>query len=538
MQRSDRRTALWLALAVFAVLAPGAFFGVPGKSVAGAWRVLSGEVPYRDFWSMYAPGQFYATAAVLALCGKQVLAPALVACGVKAASAALLFLAGVGFGAPRRLALLVAAIVGLALFEVAPELSSYPPALACILGALCAVARPRPALVLAGLLLGAAAFFKHDVAAYATLAVGAGLALEPWIAGAAAEGRARALREALTVGVTAAGLVALLALGLAWLAGRDALVDLVLFPLGDFQLVRGEPYPGLVPNISALEGFFAKPCELARARDAVEALAEWTLANAPQLAFVGLLASLAHARHRLTRPARLGLAVLLASLPLYWWAAHTQMNTHLVSMAVAALLASAVAWPFLQSRALRSTLALVALFHVSGLLLRPALELALPLRGWTRIEALGLPHAAGIQVSAREREAYATIRAFTDERVAPDEPVYLGVSRHDAIVINNPRFLWLLDRPCATRYHELHPGVTDRDDVQREMIAELERRRVRCAVIWRFGWPQDMLDRIVARRRAVLPECGATALDEFLAQEFRTVLEVGEYLVLWRELER
>ena len=71
MQRSDRRTALWLALAVFAVLAPGAFFGVPGKSVAGAWRVLSGEVPYRDFWSMYAPGQFYATAAVLALCGKQ-----------------------------------------------------------------------------------------------------------------------------------------------------------------------------------------------------------------------------------------------------------------------------------------------------------------------------------------------------------------------------------------------------------------------------------------------------------------------------------
>lgn len=538
MQRSDRRTALWLALAVFAALAPGAFFGVPGKSVAGAWRVLAGEVPYRDFWSMYAPGQFYATAAVLALCGKQVLAPALVACGVKATSAALLFLAGVGFGAPRRLALLVAAIVGLALFEIAPELSSYPPALACILGALCAVARPQPALVRAGLLLGTAAFFKHDVAAYATLAIGAGLALEPWIAGAAAEGRARALRAALAVGVTAAGVVVLLALGLAWLAGRDALVDLVLFPLGDFRVVRGEPYPGFVPNMKLLAGFFAQPGELVRARDAVEALAEWTLANAPQVAFVALLVALAHARHRLTRPAGLGLATLLAALPLYGWAAHTQLNTHLVSMAIAVLLGTVVAWPFLQSRALRAVLASIALFQISGLLLRPALEVALPLRGWSRIESLGLPHARGILVSAREREAYGKIRAFVDEHVAPDEPVYLGVARHDAIVINNPRFLWLLDRPCATRYHELHPGVTDRDDVQREMIADLERGRVRCAVIWRFGWSQEMLDRIVAERRAAISQCGATALDEYLAREFRPALEVGEYVVLWRDFER
>ena len=84
----------------------------------------------------------------------------------------------------------------------------------------------------------------------------------------------------------------------------------------------------------------------------------------------------------------------------------------------------------------------------------------------------------------------------------------------------------------------MHPGVTDREDVQREMIADLERKRVRCAVIWRFGWQPELLDQIVARRQAVLPECGATLLDEYLAREFNTVLEVGEYAVLWRDLER
>lgn len=538
MERADRRTALWLALAVFLALAPGAFFGVPGKSVAGAWRVLAGEVPYRDFWSMYAPGQFYATAGVLALCGKQVLAPALVACALKACTAALLFVASVGFGAPRRLALLASATIGMALFEIAPELSSYPPALACVAGAWCTLARAPQASSRAGLLLGLAAFFKHDVAAYATASACAGVALEPWIGRESAEERSRALRAALSMGGAAAGVVAVLALGQGALSGRDALVDLVLFPLGDFRIVRSEDYPGLSPNLPLVARFLASPGDLARARDAAEALSEWMLGNAPQVAFLALLAAGATAWKRLTRATRRGFVFLVGAVPLFWWAAHTQQNTHFTSMGIAVLLALALVTPKLDSRAARAALAALAVFHAAALFTRPALDLALPLRAWSRIETLGLPHAAGVQVSPRERETYATIRAFTDERVAPDEPVYLGVARHDAIVINNPRFLWLLDRPCATRYHELHPGVTDREDVQREMIADLERKRVRCAIIWRFGWSTQMLDRIAAERQAAIPECGATLLDEYLAREFDTVLEVGEYAVLWRDLER
>jgi len=538
MDRAHRRTALWLALAVFAALAPSAFFGVPGKSVAGAWRVLDGEVPYRDFWSMYAPGQFYATAGVLALCGKQVLAPALVACALKALCCALAYLSAVRLGARRLTALLVAVVLAAAEFEIAPELSSYPPALACVLGALYAVARVQPAPLLAGALLGAAALFKHDVAAYATLALATGLALAPRLGAGERGERAQGLRAALQLATMAAGVVAVLALGLGALAGRDALVDLVLFPLGDFRLVRSEPYPGLSPYLPPVAAYLASPSELVRARDAAQALSEWMQANAPQYAFFALLAAFAHARARLSPETRRGLATLLAALPLYWWAAHTQMNTHLVTMGLGALLGIVTVAPAVESRALRLLLGASALFLAAGLLSRAALELALPLRGWARIETLGLPHAAGLRVSPREREAYARIRAFTDERVATDEPVYLGVARHDAIVINNPRFLWGLDRPCATRYHELHPGVTDREDVQREMIADLERKRVRCAVIWRFRWQPELLDQIVARRQAVLPECGATLLDEYLAREFDTVLEVGEYAVLWRDLER
>ena len=53
---SDKKRAWLLGLIAFLLLAPGAFFDLPsGKLVVGATRILEGEIPYRDFWTMYAP---------------------------------------------------------------------------------------------------------------------------------------------------------------------------------------------------------------------------------------------------------------------------------------------------------------------------------------------------------------------------------------------------------------------------------------------------------------------------------------------------
>ena len=60
---NDKGRAWFLGLIAFLLLAPGAFYGLPsGKLVVGATRILQGEVPYRDFWTMYAPGSSYLTA--------------------------------------------------------------------------------------------------------------------------------------------------------------------------------------------------------------------------------------------------------------------------------------------------------------------------------------------------------------------------------------------------------------------------------------------------------------------------------------------
>src|SRR3972149_5304732 len=45
-----------------------------GIAVYGAQRLLEGDLPYRDFWTIYAPGQFYALAGLFKVFGSFVLA--------------------------------------------------------------------------------------------------------------------------------------------------------------------------------------------------------------------------------------------------------------------------------------------------------------------------------------------------------------------------------------------------------------------------------------------------------------------------------
>ena len=148
--------------------------------------------------------------------------------------------------------------------------------------------------------------------------------------------------------------------------------------------------------------------------------------------------------------------------------------------------------------------------------------------------ALDLPGTSGIRLPARQHAVYAPIVALIRERVPPDEPIHVALARHDAVVIGDPSFYFLADRPAATRYHELHPGIVDRPDVQREMIASLERDRVRAVVVWNFGWSPARLDAILADRRRALPAIGATLLDGYLRTHFARIARHGEYDLLWR----
>ena len=126
-----------LFVVAFLLLAVGSFWGLPsGKAVAGALVILDGGVPYRDFWTMYAPGQFYAVAALFGLFGRELFVQAIAVCLVRAAAAVSFHLLLCRLGASRWSALGLSIVFVLMFWRTAPELTDYAPALLCLLLAL------------------------------------------------------------------------------------------------------------------------------------------------------------------------------------------------------------------------------------------------------------------------------------------------------------------------------------------------------------------------------------------------------------------
>ena len=108
-----------------------------GVSTIGAERVLRGEMPYRDFWTMYAPGHFYLLALLFRIFGSHILVER-VAASVVCAGAGLVCYWIVLNLVSRRLA----AIGAMAIFVAATfntgyfrNLGTYPPAMFFVLAA-------------------------------------------------------------------------------------------------------------------------------------------------------------------------------------------------------------------------------------------------------------------------------------------------------------------------------------------------------------------------------------------------------------------
>lgn len=543
MPGTDRRLALLVFLLAALALASGVWFGFPSsKAVVGGLRILDGDVPYRDFWTMYAPGQFLAIAGLYRLFGSELVVQGLATVGVLAATAALMFLLLRRLGASRFAAGAVAALFTALSFETRPELDSYPPALLGIVVGLGSVeahlrsGRTRSA-VGAGIAFGLAACFKHDVAAYACVATGLGLVVARAVV---PERPAHWPPVTRSVGLVALGALAVVgpaAAALGLLAGAEAWNDLIVFPATDFRKIRSEPWPGLWPDLAPVGAWLGQPADLAKLQAAALAPSRWLLAHLPELALVlGLVGIVL--RRRALRPKAVVLGLIAcAALPLYWWAAHTQPNTHLVTMAVCVALIAAPLHGQV-GRPGRAAIATLAVLYAVGFLPRPAESALRALTGGGASVVLERPGVRGIRVSGREAAYFAAVAEFVDANLEPGEPIYCGVVRHDLPVIGNVRFHVLTGRPFAVRHHEIHPGITDHEDVQRETIAELERAGVRCLILWRFGgdhpaWSAERLEERRELRRAIRPEWGAQLLDRWIAERYRVVFEIDEYCVLW-----
>ena len=458
-----------------------------GFMLVNATRILDGQLPYRDFYLNYGPGQPLLLAGVEGIFGPSLLGWRIVRVVLDALVAVL------AYRVARRtcsepLALLAFAATAAAM-AYPPLPHPNPAVIALGLGAIL-VARRSP--IAAGVLSGLAVFFYPlpGFAAVAGALLASTEAHEPW--------RRAVLRALLAAGITAG------ALFLPFVAADSgSFFDQALGFAVAVPGLKRSPFPLSYDGPLDLDEVvrFYLPLLLVVA-SAVWAL--FALVRRPPLpALAPAMLALAGLGYLLSRPDDFHLIPLAATLPI------------LLADQAQRLLDTGLRPAALLLTVLLALIALVALDNKRIQAVEP-----------DRLVAIPVDVADGVQERPAEARALGEVVDFVRARVSVDEPVFVGNPRFDRLGLGNPLLYVFLQRPNPTRYDGM--GLTTKPELQREIIEDLRANRPAIMVRW--------LDPTAAELRpsAPGPSPGADLLDAYLDRTYRRVRRFGDYVVFER----
>ena len=124
--------------------------------------------------------------------------------------------------------------------------------------------------------------------------------------------------------------------------------------------------------------------------------------------------------------------------------------------------------------------------------------------------------------AAARRQVLAVVAAHS----RPDDAIFVGCNDHRRVIMNDMDLYFLADRVGATRYMQFEPNIVTRADVQRTMIAEIERKRAPIAILRTVGcwWREPNLSNTP----------GASLVDEYLRARYTQAVTAFPYRVLLR----
>ena len=502
-----------------------------GFAVFNAVRVTEGELPYRDFWAVYPPGQLYALSGVYKLFGISLLSSRIYDTLVRCAVVIGFYLAARKITS-KWMAYTTALVVALVMASVGFYSYAVYPALAWGIFALWSALKYVETdqikwLFLAGGLAGVASFFRWDIGLYGAFGLSAAVFLHrfalEWQSG-------KGLKQSIWLGVIAAGrlllpvtIVILLLYGLVSLnSGLGYVWDQVfLFPATKLHDVRWLAYPKLIPEISGISDYW----------NYYSRLLDWQRFYLPLAVYILALVVCGHALLiKRIKPdislfgsyasAFFGLLAFAQALSRYdhIHALPTGLFAFLVIVGLVSLIRRIPAGKFLQVGLIILLPAVLSVYFFSTMdSVRRTLEQSPP---WNCYSTF--PRASCAYVGENRQRAVDYIQANTQ----PEDPIYVGNQRHDMIFVSDVGLYFLAARPSATRYSELHPGVATTRPIQDEIIGELESKQVQFLVLMDMWLSQEPNESAVSS--------GVTVLDEYVRSHYRLTAQFGEYQILKR----
>jgi len=144
-------------------------------------------------------------------------------------------------------------------------------------------------------------------------------------------------------------------------------------------------------------------------------------------------------------------------------------------------------------------------------------------RGWTSYPTARV--GTVVAETAALAEARVQVLAFIARYSAPDERIFVGCEQHERVFISEMDLYFLSDRRGAVRRMQFDPNLTNREDEQRLMIAQIESMGTRVVVLAPFLDPHEPNDSA---------KSGSGAFDRYLDQHFELRERAGPYRLLLR----
>jgi hypothetical protein len=518
-----------------------------GLVLFGAERVLNGDVPHRDFFTLYGPAQFYLLAALYKVFGASVLVERAWDTVVRCYCVVLVFIV-VKRVAPRKVALLTAAasLVWLASFES----YGYPvfPALAAALAGVTflapvlARAKPTPRLIVAGVCAGVVVLFRYDVGFAVFGSECLILAFAAWTQ-----------RSPTTLGLsTAAQCLSLFGAGFALVvtpvtiafavsgAIPDLVFDVVTYSARYYVKMRSLPFPppwwvwtrpkdlavylppalciAAVPtivDIARRQRTVANVSVNCERQSAAPIVLKWMLL----LLLVLTLVFFAKGVVRVSR-IHMGMA-LVGSVALAGVLVQPIRGRGLIGrgMAMAAVLATGGFTLLSMGAALKEAVHNIAWASDPASWAKPATEMPPP-SGSCRVHP-ELARLACFHVGPAEIKTI----LYVEQSSGPDDSVLSGVSRHDRIFVNDVFLYFAANRRSVTKWHEYDPGLQTAAVIQEKMVHELQMAKPKLVVL------EATWENVHEANRSALSS-GVTILDDYLSRAYEPVAKFGPNTIL------
>ena len=513
--------------------------------LVGSARVLSGDVAYRDFYSIYGPGQFYVLATLFKIFGPSVLVERLWDLLIRACTVLVVYLT-VDRAWSRWRALFAAILTCLWL----THFGNYGyPIFPCLLFSLLSLyfmvpvyggSRAITPVLVSGLCVGITILFRHDVGIATAVGGACTFGLFHLTCQLEAKRKTRALIRSAAIYTSgiALALVPPLALLLAAGAAHDMILDLVLIPARIYVRTRSLPFPSVVemarniihrrigsldqlaiylPVAAVLLGVIAasapgNPQRSARSVDEQALISQrrWILVQLSVFALLFFFKG--WVRVTLTHMA---LAIVPSLVIMTVWEFTSRTAKVLFAVGTGCLLLVSLPpmrnarWRFEQNRTWAA--------QSSGVLG------VTPSDSRSCFPPPGLERLRCFYVSPNQLAAIRYVQEHTGE----NEAIFIGNNRHDKIVYNDMLLYFLSKRAPVTKWHAFDPGVQTTLEIQTEMVGELQTRRPRYIVL--SSESEDVEEPNESSRSS-----GVTVLDQFIHANYSTVAAFGPITILGR----